>query len=150
MKRILAVVLLLLCVPSVSKSNGNNLAFAIATPSYAELRLQAIAENKTLIVWVGDVCLPDESKLPNCLHYHTPEFNGSKATGVLVSVPWDGKLWYVSPLAGLPTVNSIKMKIAETMSARPVTPPKVVDPFQPMFQHQSIPMMRSGGGRSSC
>jgi hypothetical protein len=67
-------------------------------PQYAALRMQAIAENRPLIVWVGIVRADIEAVRTDALHLRCNSFPAAEAPSVVVGRPSDGELWRIVDL----------------------------------------------------
>ncbi len=119
-----------------------------AGPSYAELRAQAIRENKPLLILIGYYSIDIlERDVPGCLYYHSGNFFGDVEPGLIVSVPRYGNLWNCGRVNPNSTPEWIRKKMRETWLSVPdpnAKPWRIEDREPPNTFVPAAPM-RSGG-----
>ena len=81
--------------------------------AYVDARLQAIKENKTLVVWIGHNNPSVSKDLSDCIQVNVgPEvFNRGKDKEVLVGKPINGELWIVPDVDVADSALNIKTKV---------------------------------------
>lgn len=103
---------------------------------------RAVAENRPLLIWIRQVCVPCQKAMPDCLHVHVTEYQGERDLvqdcSVIVGRP-DGRggLTRVATIPGCP--DDLKQQVQAALA-----PPRPVffAPPPPMF----FGGFRCGGG----
>ncbi len=81
-------------------------------PSYERQYYRALAEGRTLIVWVGNAA-SCERDCPEYLHAYESNFQGVESPSVVVAKVENGKLIEVDTLVGVPTCGAIRGSLAQ-------------------------------------
>ncbi len=82
-------------------------------PSYERQYYRALAEGRTLIVWVGCGASTCQEDCPQFLHAYERTFPGVEGPCVIVAKPESGKLLQIDTLAGIPACGEIQRAIAQ-------------------------------------